>query len=816
MLKNYVLVAFRNLKRNHLYTGFNLLGLAVAFTVFTLILIYIDHEKSYEDFHNKRDRIFRITHHFQSQTDFEVHWARVPVNFVNHLPDEIPEVAQLIRFQNHERKFVRIGPHKFLPKHAYVTDPEVFQVFDFPLLSGNPDLALAEPYSVVISQSLAHTYFGTEDALGKELSISADFNPEEQVYTVKGVMKDLPSRTHLPVDMLISFQNEEERAGWAYVYALLEEGAGINTLKEKLPPFVERYTRGDRTGSIHFIPQSLESIHLQSSLAREIVPNGDVFYMRAFLVIGLFILLIALFNYINLNNSIVLSRAKEIGMRKLLGAEKGQLRIYGLVESLIYSLLAVMAGMGLAYGLFPSFQSLMGVYISANWVKLGGIMLGLAILCGIGIGLYPAWVLPAFQPLKILKWNKAFHLAGSTQSSRWKRLLVGLQFGISILLIACTLIASSQIGYIEKKKLGLDREHILTLPAVPNQVRETYPNLKNLLNALPWVKNVAACMEVPSREIRDSGPVQIRGMNENPNQAPMLDAQVMSPNFVELMGMELVAGENRAAQIQMESVPEFTEAYSPQQYLAEQKRSYLINETAVKKLGFSTAEEALGKEINWSIGGFQLAYGPITGVVKDFHQETLKNPIDPVVMFVEPLWLSTFLIKLEANSLDQGIQEIQRIWDEMFPTYPFNYHFLDDLYEGLYKREKLQLALLKYLSGLAIFLAFMGLFALLAYSLKTRTREMAIRKILGARPFHLIRQIGKEFIGVWLLSGIIALPLSYYVVQIGLEEFAYRVHVSGIPFILTMLIVFCLLGLTIAIQTWRSVGMDPAEVLKDE
>ncbi|MEM9718228.1 MAG: FtsX-like permease family protein [Bacteroidota bacterium] len=816
MLKNYVYVALRNLKRNRLYVGLNLLGLIIAFATLALIFLYVDHESSFEDFHQNRDRIFRITHHFQSNTDFEVHWARVPVNFINHIPEEIPEVEHLVRFQNQERKYVRIGQNKFRPEHVYVTDPEVFEVFDFPLVSGNPNLALIAPYSVVLSESLANAYFGRTDVVGQQLHLSSDFNSSENTYIVQGVMADLPTRTHLPVDMLLSFRNAEERSGWAYVYALLKEGTPSEVLEEKLPPFVSHHTQGDSSGTIHFIPQRIESIHLHSDLAREIVPNGSAFYVKAFFITGILILLIALFNYVNLNNSLVLGRAKEIGMRKLMGADSRQLLVYGLVESFTYSFIAVCIGMGLAFGLFPYFQSLTGGTISPNWGEIGGIMLGVAILCGVGIGLYPAFVLPTFHPVHILKWNKSFQLTGSTKASRWKRLMVGVQFGISIVLVACTLIAGSQIRFLEKKKLGLDEEHVLALPAVPSQVRESYESFRNRLEASPLVKQVAACMEVPSREIRDTGPVLVLGKNEDLNQAPMLDAQVISPNFVELMGMELIAGENRNTRFDMKAIPEFTEEFGPQAYLREKGRTYLINEMAVQKLGFETAEEAIGQQINWSIGGFRLAYGPITGVVKNFHQETLKNRIDPIVLFVEPLWLSTFLIKLESNGLEAGVDQIQGIWDEMFPTYPFSFVFLDELYEGLYKRERVQLALLRNLSALAIFLSFMGLFALISYSLKTRTQEIAIRKILGARLGHLIQDIGKEYIGIWILSGLIALPVSYYIIQRGLEGFAYRVPDTAIPYFLTMFIIFVLLGLTLTFQAARSSSMDPAKVLKDE
>ncbi len=816
MLSNYLRVALRNLRKQGFYSSLNILGLAIAFAAIFLILSYLRHETSYEHSHKKSDRIYRITHHFQSQTDFEVHWARVPVSFVNELPEHIPEIEHLIRFQNQERKYVRIATNKFRPEHTYVTDADVFEVFDFELLEGKAKNALSDPYSVVLTRSLAEAYFGTVQALGKTLNISGDFDAEERLYTVRGVIEDLPPNTHLPVDMLISFANEEERTGWAYVYTLLAEGTEIETVEAKFPEFIESYTQGDGQGTISFVPQALPDIHLHSDLAREIVPGGSAFYIKVFFFVAIFILLIAIFNYLNLNNAISLRRSKEIGMRKVLGANKQQLIFHGLVESLLYSLIAAMLGGLAGFFLLPFFQQMlqMTLFLDLGWVM--GILLLVALICGVLIGVYPAFFMTLIQPLDSIRQNKSLSLSSSQNSFPWKRIMVGLQFSAAILLISSTLIAGSQIRFLREKNLGLARDQVLAIPAVPGKVREKFPTLAERIKRIPSVLEVGACMEVPSRAIRDSGPVCVQGINEDPDQAPMIDAQVISPGFLDLMGIPLLAGEERHPETRLNFTPDFTEDYSPQRYLREQPRTYVINETAMRKLGWNDPEEALGQRINWSIGGFELDYGPITGVIKDYHQETLKNSIDPIVMFVEPIWMSTFLIKVNAQDIPQTLERIQGVWDGLFPTYPLNYHFLDDLYDKLYVQERVQFAFLKYLSILAIFLAFMGLFALIAYSLKSRRKELAIRKILGASARDILQQISKEYVLVLLLGSLLAIPLSYYALQNWLETFAYQIDVTGFPYLWSMGLIFLILFSTLALQTFTSMRSNPAEVLKEE
>lgn len=816
MLKNYLTVAIRHYRHHAFYSSLNILGLSIGYAACLLIGMYLQFETSFESFHRHADRIYRPTHHFVSGSGYDVHWARLSFDYINELPNELPEVEHLIRFQNQERKYVRIGQEKFKPEHSYITDVEVFEVFDFPLVAGNPATALAEPYSVVLTESLAATYFGKEDPMGQELFITGEYSDEEVRYTITGVMRDLPANTHLPVDMLISFREASERRWWAYVYVLLAEGAKIEDLSAKMPEFIRKYSPENQAGEMSIEFQALTDIHLHSHLAREIVPNGNDLYVKIFFFVGLFLLLIAMINYLNLSSALSLGRSREVGMRFILGAPKGQLMLFALVESVIYNLVAAMISFLLVLVLLPSLQSIVGVELSLSPVLLAGGIGLVAIICGLLAGMYPAYILTSFSALKMIRHSSNFSLRGGSSSFWFKRILVGLQFCASILLLSSAWVARNQMVYLQEKELGLTTDQILAITSVPNPVTDGYPSFRSRIQTIPGVKQITACMEVPSREIRDVGPTYVQGRTTDPNNVPMLDMQVISPGFIETMGIEVLAGEDRSDAYVFQAPPQFSDTLSPTDYLNNEPRSYMINETAMRELGWQDPKEAVGQQIRWSIGGFELATGPITAVVKDFHQESLKNQVDPTIMVVEQIWLRTFLLKVNTQNLPQTMREVQDIWDEMFPNYPLAYHFLDELYNQLYQQDRRQMQLMVLFSGLAIFIAVLGLFSLVAFSLKTRVKEMSIRKVLGAEMKDLVGLISKEYIWVLLIGGVFAIPLSILWVQGWLTNFAYKIEISPLPYIWTMALIVLMVFGTVWAQVFLTNTKNPLENLREE
>lgn len=811
---NNLKVTFRSFARYRLYSVLNIGSLAVAFSAIILIGVYVHYETHFESFHSKADRVFRPTYHRIDQQGFDVHWARIPVTYINELPNAVPEIEHLIRFQNQEQQYVRIGREKFKPKHAYVTDAAVFEVFDFDLIEGDPMTALQAPFAVVLTESLAKKYFGTGNALGQQISVVGDWTPEETTYHVTGVMRDLPAHTHIPVELLLSFESDEARSGWAYVYTLLKEGTHIEQVEAKMDAFVESYETDPYPEGTEFVFQPLTDIHLHSNLAREIVVNGNFKYVRIFLFIGLFVLIIALINFANLSSALAMTRSKEVGVRRILGAGSKQLMAAAWTDSIISNLIALVIGGVIAAAVFMPFSQITGITFLVPKLWMMGSMLALALISGLLAGLYPSWIRLVSSSLQQVRDQHQFTWS-SNRGFSFKRAMVTLQFAISILLLASAGVAFQQFRYLEQKDLGMVKDQIIAISNVPNRITADYMVFKELLSNLPGITGVAACMQVPSSEIRDVGAVQVQGRGDDESQAPMIDIQVVDPAYPALMGMQVLAGDLEALDRATVGTPNITDDYTYQDYLLDQTRHYVINETAMRQLGWTTPTEAINQQINWSNSGFDLAYGAVVAVVKDFHQESLKNTIDPVVMMYEPIWLRTFLIKVRTDEIQQTIAGIENNWSELFPNYALEYHFLDELYENLYKNDRVQLHLFYALSALAIFIAFAGLFSLVAFALRTRAKEMAIRKVVGADMRALVQLIGRDYFWVLILGAAMAVPLSYYWVSLWLDGFAYRVDITPMVYICAVLAIGILLAMTIFWQTLRSAESNPMEVLRE-
>ena len=813
---NYLKIIARNVYRNKSYAILNVLGLAVGFAVFMLAMTYVYFETHFESFHHKAERIYRATYRYAPPGEYQTHWARIPFDYINELPQEVPGVRTLIRFQNHARKYFRVGEEKFSPAHAYVTDKDVFDVFDFQLVAGNSSRALAEPYSIVISESLAAKYFGNKDPLGKEMFVIGDLDSAETLHHITGVMKDLSPNTHLPVDMLISFKDNAERTGWAYTYILLDEETDISHVEARMPAFVRKHSDEQAAKNDAIVFQPLRNIHLESNLAREIVPNGKNFYVRVVGFAGILILIVAVINFMNLSSAMSLHRTKEIAMRKVMGVSRWQLINYLMTESIANHIVALLIGAGSAYLVFPYLQGFIAVQFLPDIQWFAAAMAVSAVALGLVASIYPVILLTSLRPVVALKTTTALTLFGKEKPLSLKRVMVAFQFGISVLLIGSALIAYNQFRYLLNKDLGMQREQIIAIPGVPDQVKAKFEAFRDRLSGQQGIVGVSACMEVPSREIRDAGPVLIEGVNSDPAKAPIMDIQIVDGDFAALLGLNFVAGGNFSPSSHSKPLPEFTEAFTLQDYLFKQEREYLINETAMRQLGWTSAQEAIGQRMSWSIGNLALSPGPIRGVIQDFHQESLKNKVDPIIMVQEPIWLRTFLIKVETHDTQASLEKISKVWNELFPFYPMEYHFLDDLYDNLYRGERVQLQLLFILSGIAILIAFIGLVGLVAYALRTRTKEIAVRKVLGASMRDLVQLMSREYIIVLLIGGGMAIPVSMYAVNAWLAGFAYHVEISPASYAIALSLIVVLLLVTVGLQTFRAAGANPADTLRDE
>lgn len=817
MIKNYLRSILRNLTRNRSFFLINVIGLAIALASSVLILFYLGHELSFEDHHSNKDRISRLTMRFEGN-GFDQHWARVDRDWINQLPQEFPEVEHMIRFQDYYPRDFQINQDIFRVEHAFSVDQEVFEVFDFPLLQGDPTQALKEPGSIVLTQSLAHRFFGQVDPMDKTVLLIQDEGGKilKKPYQVTGIMKDTPSNTHLPINLLTSFEGPDHRVGWTYTYLLFSNSGAVAEFTPKLADFIRQHADEADQENLSLPLQALGEIHLQSQLAREITVNGSHVYVYVFALVAVFVLLMAIINFANLSTAQSLHRSKEIGIRKVMGSSRKELIIYFLLESCVFAGLGSVLAFAMVLIFFPQFQNLIGIQLPIETAQVFIYLLLMAILVGLCSGYYPGLVISRLNPILAIK-GKGNYDSRVGRSNLVKNILVTIQLLLSIILISSALISHSQFEFLVNKKLGLERKQVYAITNLPDFAKDQYEILKSELLNIKGVEGVTACMEVPSREIRDQGGVYAEGIQEDSSTAPVMDIQVVDKNFFEIMEIEFMAGTTFTANL--------NPAYEPFhgvpveevfRILEQNNRSYVLNETAVRMIGWSDPAEAIGKNFSWGNGFVNLARGRIVGVVKDFHQESLRNRIDPVALVHEPIWFRNVLIRLNPQEVRTTTARIGEVWSGLFPDYPMESYFLDDMYNRLYQSENRQLEMLYLFSGLAIIIAFLGLFGLFSYILNIRVQELAIRRVLGATVRSLTLLLGKEYLGVTIIGILVGIPLTWYGMHLWLNGFAYRIPISGYPFVVAIILIALLLIATISVQTFQFSRRNPADILRNE
>ncbi len=803
MIFNYLKIFIRFFRKSPLLNSFNMLGITVALSMTLATMIYVLNELSFDRHFSQADSIYRMTYRFANDAGYDIHWARMNQDWVNEMPNAFPQIEELIRFQDFRPRNVIVGDQKFREEYAYSVDSDVFQLFDFEFIAGRPEQALSQPNSIVLTESTAFKYFGDIDPIGKQVTTMREGNKTNHLVT--GVIEDPSNLSHLPITFLSSINSEEERKGWAYIYVLLNEQSKIEDLATQMDDFLVSRDENLDELTVHFQP--LTDIHLHSDLSRELKANGNVDYIILFSAVSILLLLISGINFANFNVVKALTRTKEIGLRRVLGAASLQVR--GLLFTEVTLLLVASAALSIVIVMsqLPQLNELVGYQLQVNWLEITPILLVMLVVMLLLAAVYPAQVALRDQPIKALAGKSKMPVG----SGVFQKVLLTVQFVVVIGLLSGTLIINRQFQFLTEKQLGFAKDNLLVIPNFNYPINDHYEALKSDLLGIPGVTDVTALMEMPSRPIKDEGQVRVKGRSEE--EIITTDIQVMDINGLEMLEMPLLAGTSLSPSLK-------NVEYDPEQdffeFLRTKPRNYLINEKAMQMLGWSSPDEALEHEIQWSIGDVALGYGRVVGVVGNYHQESLKAAIDPVVMTYEPMWLQNVMIKTEGSNPYGLRSQIEEAWQNRFPDYPLELRYLDEEVEGIYQSEQKQRLLISTITMVAFMITILGLLGLVGFSLETRLKELAIRKVLGANFKQLVWLIGSEYSRLVVVSLLMTIPLIWYVASEWLNSYAYHINLDGTSFGLTFTLVLAVIALIVYVQCLKVDFKDPSSVLRSE
>jgi putative ABC transport system permease protein len=810
MIKNYLKVALRAIFRNKLTSFINIFGLALAMACSLLIYLFVKDELSYDRYNTKADRIYRVTRNFLSPDgSVNLHLGNVAPPFGPLLKNDFTEFEEVVRTlqtrflvayqENGEEK------KSFNEDNTFYVEPEIFNVFTIPVIEGHSDKSLRDPFSVMLSEKTAKKYFGNESAVGNTLKVANTFD-----VTVSGVYKDFPKQSHWHPDLLVSFSTLNDstiygrrglETNWGNnsfgTYILAKEPFDAKKIESQFPSFVDKHmgpSAGDRnapmpsTWTTLFL-QKLTDIHLRSHLDSEVEANGNITNVYMMSVIALFIVLIACFNFVNLSTARATKRAKEVGLRKVVGAFKTQLVSQYLSESVLISIFALIISTGITFISIGWLNSFTGKSLDFNIIRDWPLTIGIisfAIVVGLLAGVYPAFVISGFKPALILKGQQ------SKGKSGLRKFLVVSQFAISIVLIIATMVTFKQLQYLNDQELGYNKEQVITLRYF-SDLAPNYDAFYNELFKHSSIKNAGRSNLIPTgRLLNSQGTAQIQKGDSLENTNVVIKSVYVDHNFLDTYEIELVAGRSFSKEIPTDD-----------------SLAFVLNEASVKMIGL-TPEEILSKEFQY--GGIK---GRVVGIVKDFHFESLHEKIGPVVFQARPFF-SRLSVKLSGSDLQQGISHLEKTWKDFIPHRPFEYNFLSTQYQQLYDAEQKQGRLFTIFSCLAILIACLGLLGLATFNTLQRVKEIGVRKVLGASVFSIVQLLSREIIVLIIIANIIAWPIAWYFMGKWLDSFAYKVDINLSLYALAA-IVAVLIGLvTVSTQTIKAAMRNPANTLRYE
>jgi predicted permease len=776
MLKNYFKVALRNLIKHRVYTFINIAGLALGMVCCILIFLWVMDEISFDNFHTKSDRLYQVVNKNEINGSWwqSSPWALAPV-----LKNDFPEIEKSTRFYPQNMP-VKYTDKSFYESIAYV-DPDFLEMFSFPLIKGNPASALTVNESVIISEKTAHKYFKNEDPIGKVLKLNKNTDLK-----VTGVMKNVPANSSLTFDFLVPIKNlgEVRLATWSSecgAFVLLKENTNVNTLLTKISGTTKKYDK--RTGNNKTINslQPIFRIHLYG-----LNSIGPILYVYIFSAVALIVLFVACINFINLITATASERGKEIGMRKIVGAGKNHIiwQFYG--ETFLLSVFAFILAYIFALIMLPGFNELAGKQLRLNFIHNPILIIGsisIILFTTICAGSYPALYLSSFLPIKVLKESSSRGFRKTTV--RW--ILVVTQFAVSIIMIVMTITMNKQIDYIQNINLGYNREQVISIP-LNDDFRNQYEAIKTQLLRYPDIIHITAANNSPTN-ISFSNPVYWEG--GGPDKYVSMTYLTVDYDFFETFEMKMIEGRNFSKDFSTDS------------------QNYIVNEAAVD---FMKMKSPIGKRFSiWK------NEGQIIGVVKNFNSSTLHDAVGPVVITLRPYMpISTVFIRIKPANIKSTLAMIEKTFRTYAPNYPFQYDFLDDVFRRQYNNEEETKNLFQYFSALAIFISCIGLFGLAAFTAQRRTKEIGIRKVVGASVFEITGLMLMDFAKWLLIAIIIGVPVSYYVIRMWLRNFAYRTEINWTIFAGASVIVLVIALATVSVHAIKAAIANPTDSLRYE
>jgi len=800
VIRNLLLIALRNFKKDKWFSLLNVLGLTIGISFSLFLIFYINDELSFDRFHKKSDRIYRINSYIQER-DKNTDWTISQMPLGPTLKKDYPEVEEFVRLQARERTLFRQDNNTFYETKIYYADSTMFNVFTHRFIEGNPVTALNEPFSIVLTKSLADKYFGkNKPAVGKTLKTVYD------LYKVTAVVEDVPKNSHIRFDMLISLStllrntNNNPNTGqfqWGnfnnFTYVLLKPNTDARAFEKKLLPMYDKYMKAlfaQFNVKMHYGIQRITDIHLHSNLEKEPEELGSMSYIWIFSAVAFFMLLIACINYMNLTTARSARRAKEIGIRKVAGSSKKQIIFQFLSESLVTSFIAVLFSILVVLVLLSSFNSVSGKTFTWHTVLQPSnifLLLGILLFTGLLGGSYPAFYLSSFKPVSILKGG----LSKASGNVNLRRTLVVLQFSISMIMLICTWVVYSQLSYIRKKDVGFNKDQVMMVTINTGEdERPKIASMNNELRNLSGIQEVGTSNSYPGSANTNLNLFTVETDSGYTDKA--VECYGIDEHYLPALNIPIAKGRNF-------------------QNLSDTLHSTLVNESMAKHFGW---KNPLGKRIKFP-GDTSGQYLEVVGIVKDFNQNSLYNPIVPLLFFYQPN-SNIIQLKIRGSNISSIISQVESSWKKYFPELPFEYKFLDEDFNSAYAADQKRGKIFAAFSILTILITCLGLLGLTAFTTQQRQKEISVRRVMGASILQVVTMITKNYLWLALIAALIAFPIAYYFMNKWLNIFPYNIGLSVIPFLLSALVILVIASTTVMFHSAKAALSNPAKNLRTE